>query len=64
MTQSDLINFMNQRPAINMAAFAKECGMSQALLHLIIQDKRTLTHARAKEVKPVAVKYGYVAQTE
>jgi len=47
-----------------MAAFAKECGMSQALLHLIIQDKRTLTHARAKEVKPVAVKYGYVAQTE
>ena len=50
---------MNQRPAINMAAFAKECGISQSLLHLIIQNKRTLTHARAKEVKPVAVKYGY-----
>jgi hypothetical protein len=59
MTQSELIQFFAERPSINLKSFATECDMSQALLWMIINNKRTLQTYHAEKIKRIAIKYGY-----
>ena len=59
MTQSDLIKFLNDRPAINLSKFAQECGISQAMMYYIATNNRKLQPDMVAQVLKVAKKYGY-----
>jgi len=58
MTQSDLIKFLSDRPAINLSKFAQECGISQAMKHYIAKKKLKLRADMEAQVIIVAKKYG------
>jgi len=60
MTQSELIQFFAERPSINLKSFANEFGMSQSLLWMIVNDKRTIKPEQVKNILPVAIRYGYI----
>jgi hypothetical protein len=59
MTQSELIQFFADRPSINLKSFATECGLSQSLLWMIVNDKRTLQPNQIEMILPIAVRYGF-----
>jgi hypothetical protein len=59
MTQPDLIQFLTDRPAINLSKFGRECGITSTLMHYIAQGKRSLQPEQAERILPIAKKYGY-----
>jgi hypothetical protein len=58
MTHSDFIQFITDRPAINLKKFAEECGLSQSILWLLANGKRTWLPHHADAITSVAGKYG------
>lgn len=54
-----LIEFLNDRPAVSVSGFAKECGISHSLLKFIISGDRSLTDSAWSSIEHAMYKYGY-----
>jgi len=59
MTKSQIRQFLEKRPAINVSAFCREAGITHQYLGMILRDDRPLTEETAKKLLPVMKKYGY-----
>jgi hypothetical protein len=59
MTQSELIKFFNDRPALKSSIFAVECGINPTLLWYILNNQRRLQTHQAKQIEHIAKKYGW-----
>lgn len=59
MTLDDLINFLDERPAISVKKIEEESGMPQSYLGKIKRGERSLTKENIDRLIPVLKKYGY-----
>ena len=59
MTQKQLVNFFEKRPAINKSAFANETGISRQYLNMLLKGDRPVTSEVSVKLEQMMKKYGY-----
>lgn len=60
MKHSDLLQFFEQNPSIDIEKFAMECGISLFIFLKIISGEKPLFLKEINKIKPVIIKYGWL----
>jgi hypothetical protein len=56
---NEIKQFLEERPSINVASFAREAGCSRQMIDYIVNGKYKASPRLMRDLLPVMIKYGW-----